>query len=110
MKAHIRKTKTQENISLLTIQPFGMEFPTTIPVITKGSRDKTGAWTWNGSLDKPTVRPSVRTKYFNKEGKKVELHYWLNDGICKCLSDCTDGNAGKELELSNINEAFLPTE
>ncbi|WNH10012.1 DUF6527 family protein [Thalassobellus suaedae] len=73
-----------------------------LPVITKGTRHGTNAWTWNGSLDKPTLRPSIRTGYYN--GKEMtEIHYWLNDGICQCLGDCKDGNAGKNIELLEMD-------
>lgn len=76
---------------------------TQLPVITNGKRQGTNAWTWNGSLDKPTLKPSIRTKYYN--GKEMtEIHYWLNDGFCECLSDCKDGNAGKKLELQKIDQ------
>jgi len=92
------KLENREGVDYLSFTPEGMRFPTTIPVIIKGNRDKANAWTWNGSLDKPTVRPSVRTKYA-KEGVMTEIHYWLNDGICDCLGDCKDGNAGKKLPL-----------
>lgn len=72
-----------------------------LPVITKGTRSGTNAWTWNGDLEKPTLRPSIRTRYYN--GKEMtEFHCWLNDGIADCLSDCKDGNAGKKLELLEI--------
>ena len=71
---------------------------TQLPVITKGTRQGTNAWTWNGSLENPTLRPSVRTNYHN--GKEMtEIHYWLNDGIADCLGDCKDGNSGKKLTL-----------
>lgn len=93
------KLENRDGVNYLSFTPEGMKFPTTIPVITKGNRDKANAWTWNGSLDKPTVRPSVRTKYANSEGVMTEIHYWLNDGICDCLGDCKDGNAGKKLPL-----------
>jgi flagellar hook assembly protein FlgD len=74
-----------------------------LPVITKGTRQGTNAWTWNGDLEKPTLRPSVRTGYYN--GKEMtEIHYWLNDGIADCLSDCKDGNAGKKLALMEIEQ------
>jgi len=74
-----------------------------LPVITKGTRQGTNAWTWNGDLDKPTLRPSVRTRYYN--GKEMtEIHYWLNDGIADCLGDCKDGNAGKKLALIEITQ------
>jgi Family of unknown function (DUF6527) len=71
---------------------------TQLPVITKGTRKGTNCWTWNGSLEKPTLRPSIRTGYYN--GKEMtEIHYWLNDGIADCLSDCKDGNAGNKIQL-----------
>jgi hypothetical protein len=74
---------------------------TQLPVITKGTRKGTNAWTWNGDLEKPTIRPSVRTKYYN--GKEMtEIHYWLNDGVADCLGDCKDGNAGKKIELETL--------
>jgi len=34
----------------------------------------------------------------------TEIHYWLNDGIADCLSDCKDGNAGKKLVLMEIEQ------
>jgi hypothetical protein len=92
----------RNGVCYLTFTPEGMPFPTTIPVITKGSRNKANAWTWNGSLDTPTVKPSVKTQYTNEKGEMVVIHYWLNDGVCECLSDCTDGNAGKKINLIKI--------
>ena len=95
------KLENRNVVDYLSFKPKGMKYQTTIPVITKGIRDENNAWSWNGDLDKPTVRPSVRTKYHN--GKEMtEIHYWLNDGICDCLSDCKDGNAGKKLELETV--------
>jgi hypothetical protein len=82
--------------------PAGEDHPITLGVITKGNRDshQRTVWTWNGDLEKPTLRPSIRTVYGNGKIK----HYWLNDGICKILNDSTDGNAGKELPLEEFNE------
>lgn len=74
---------------------------TRLPVITKGTREGSNAWTWNGDLEYPTLKPSIRTFYYN--GKEMtEIHYWLNDGKADCLSDCKDGNSGKKLKLINI--------
>lgn len=86
----------------LTFTLEGMFFPVTLPVITKGNRSKANAWTWNGCLEKPTLRPSIRTKYSNLEGEETEIHYWLNDGVCDCLSDCKDGNANRKIPLKEI--------
>ena len=92
------KLENINGVDYLSFTPKGMKHLTKLPVITKGNRDKANAWTWNGDLEKPTIRPSVRTGYHN--GKEMtEIHYWLNDGICDCLSDCKDGNAGKKLPL-----------
>ena len=90
-------------IDYLTFKVSGEVGLTQLPVITKGSRDKLNAWTWNGSLESPTLRPSVRTKYHN--GKEMtEIHYWLNDGIVDCLGDCKDGNEGKKLTLLEVEQ------
>lgn len=93
------KLEHRGGIDYLTFTPSGMETPTMIPVITKGSRKDSGAWTWNSSLEKPSVKPSIRTKYVNSDGVLTEIHYWLTDGICNCLNDCKDGNSGKKLSL-----------
>lgn len=93
------KLEIVNGVDYLSFTPQGMPHLTQLPVITKGSRDKANAWTWNGSLEKPTLRPSIRTKYMNENNEWTEIHYWLNDGICDCLGDCKDGNAGKKLQL-----------
>jgi hypothetical protein len=96
------KLENHNGIDYLTFKVNDEIGLTQLPVITKGSRDKSNAWTWNGDLEKPTLRPSVRTTYHN--GKEMtEIHYWLNDGVCICLSDCKDGNAGKKLELETVS-------
>ena len=97
------KLENKDGVDYLSFTPEGMKTPTTLPVITKGNRDKANAWTWNGSLEKPTVRPSVRTSYHNSK-KMTEIHYWLNDGVCQCLGDCKDGNAGKHLPLIDVQQ------
>lgn len=96
------KLENRNGIDYLSFTPVGMSIHTTIPVITKGSRDDANAWSWNGSLETPTVRPSVKTQYTNEKGENVIIHYWLNDGICQCLSDCTDGNANRNLILNDV--------
>lgn len=94
------KLENRNGVDYLTFTPEGMGFPTSLPVITKGNRDKANAWTWNGDLEKPTVRPSVKTVY--GVNGRYTIHYWLNDGICQCLGDCNDGNAGKHLPLKDV--------
>ena len=96
------KLENHNGIDYLTFKVNDEIGLTQLPVITKGSRDKSNAWTWNGDLEKPTVRPSIALQYHNGE-KMVKYHCWLNDGICKSLGDCTDGNAGKDLLLQEYD-------
>lgn len=69
----------------------------TLPVILHGTRKGTGCWTWNGSTDKPTLRPSVLTT-----GHNFRCHSWINDGQAQFLPDCSHDFAGKTLELLNV--------
>lgn len=95
MKAKLNNYDGVDYLSFKVNDEIGI---TQVPVITKGTRNGTNAWTWNGDLENPTLRPSLRTSYHN--GKELtEIHYWLNDGIADCLSDCKDGNAGKKIVL-----------
>jgi hypothetical protein len=77
----------------------GYEYPLELPVITSGTREGTGAWTWNGSLEKPTLRPSIKSTH---GGSGLVSHYWLNDGECQHLADSTDGLAGQTLPLKPL--------
>lgn len=96
------KLETFNGIDYLSFTPRGMPMVTMLPVIKKGSRDLNNAWTWNGSLESPTLKPSVKTTYTNTKGEKVVIHYWLTDGVCKVLSDSTDGNSGKYIHLTEV--------
>ncbi len=70
----------------------------TLPVITSGSRKGTGNWTWNGSTDKPTLKPSVLTTDGN-----FRCHSWINDGTAQFLADCSHELAGQTVELLEVN-------
>lgn len=87
----------------LRFQPHGYEFPIALPVITSGSREAARAWTWNGDLEKPTLKPSVKTTH--ADGKVS--HIWLTDGMCQHLADSTDGLAGQTLPLMSLANSVL---
>lgn len=81
----------------------------TLPIITRGTRAGTGAWTWNGSVDAPTLRPSVAVNGFfcadDENGERDEpfaCHSWINDGKVQFLSDCTHEFAGQTLDLLDL--------
>ena len=69
----------------------------TLPVITRGSRDNTGCWTWNSSTEKPTLKPSVLTK-----GHNFRCHSWINDGQAIFLSDCSHDYANSTHDLLEV--------
>jgi hypothetical protein len=53
-------------------------------------------WTWNGSLDKPTFRPSLLCNFTSPE---TRCHSFVTDGQIQFLSDCWHALAGKTVEL-----------
>lgn len=75
-------------------------------VVLSGSRDKATerrrepVWSWNGSVDAPTVRPSILTK-----GIGV-CHSFVNDGKVQFLNDCTHEHAGKTMDLLDVDTEF----
>lgn len=69
--------------------------PRCLPVQTRGSRAGTGNWTWNGSREAPTLKPSLATKFTDHK-----CHVWINDGKVIHLADCTCGLAGKTERLA----------
>ncbi|MGP1680845.1 MAG: DUF6527 family protein [Giesbergeria sp.] len=71
----------------------------TLPVIRSGTRDGTGCWTWNGSTDAPTFRPSVLT-----EGHDFRCHSWINDGAAQFLDDCSHEFKGTTVALNAVGE------
>lgn len=68
-------------------------------------------WTWNGSLEKPTLSPSIlrRTGPFPPEWKNSKLilnsdrlhicHSFIREGRIEFLGDCTHKLAGQTVTL-----------
>jgi hypothetical protein len=70
-----------------------------IPVIFgNATRAGTNCWSWNGSVEKPTLRPSIRTR----DGHYT-CHTWVNDGQAQFLNDCTHELAGQTLDLLEVD-------
>ena len=68
-----------------------------LPIQIKGSRKDTNYWSWNGDIDKPTLKPSIKTKYNN-----IICHSFVNDGIIEFLNDCTHEMKDRKLPLLEI--------
>lgn len=73
-----------------------------LPVMIGGTRRGTPNWTWNGDVDKPTVKPSVLTRGEDNRGQHV-CHSWINDGKVQFLGDCSHEHAGKTMDLLEVD-------
>lgn len=71
----------------------------TLPVIIKGTRDGTGCWTWNGDVDKPTLRPSVLT---TAQHLGMHCHTWVSDGKAQFLEDCSHELRGQTVDMLEV--------
>lgn len=81
----------------VTIKIPGPSGTLTLPVIQHGTREGTGCWTWNGSTEAPTLRPSVLTV-----GHDFRCHSWINNGKVQFLSDCSHEFIDKTMDLLDV--------
>jgi len=73
-----------------------------IPVMIGGTRAGTGNWTWNGSVDSPTLKPSILTRGGHVD-KPVVCHTFVNDGMAQFLGDCSHELAGQTIPLLEVD-------
>ncbi len=59
-------------------------------------------WTWNGSMENPTVQPSIRTQ------GKIMCHVYLTDGRIQFLGDCGHALAGKTVPMVDWDTLWEP--
>lgn len=65
-------------------------------------------WSWNGSLDKPTVSPSVRHFINLTAGSENTIcHYFITDGYIQYCNDCEHKLAGQTVELPEYDRTNL---
>jgi len=72
-----------------------------IPVLPKTAIDQPSPWQWNGSLEKPTLSPSILQ---HPAGDIPRCHHYLKEGKIQFLSDCDHEYAGQTVELTEIRE------
>lgn len=57
-------------------------------------------WTWNGSLEKPSVQPSLLVRWTEGEARTpMVCHSFIADGRIQFLGDCTHPLAGQTVDL-----------
>jgi len=71
-----------------------------LPVQIKGPRKGTGNWTWNGDVEKPTLKPSVLHDF--RPNDSLVNHIWITDGKVIFLKDSTHELAGETLDLLDL--------
>jgi len=59
-------------------------------------------WNWNGSVDAPTVLPSVLSRG-GREGRETVCHSFITDGRVQFLTDCTHEFAGQTMDLLDVD-------
>lgn len=62
---------------------------------------KAPLWKWNGSLEAPTVEPSIMVNA-SKRGDYPLCHSFVREGKIEFLPDCTHSLAGQTLPLQPI--------
>ena len=77
---------------------------------------KTPQWTWNGSLEAPTLSPSILTRQEHKrrrvDGVSTDVglfvcHSFMVDGQMQFLGDCTHALAGQTVPLPPLPDWFM---
>lgn len=58
------------------------------------------SWEWNGDLTRPTVSPSILTRYT----AGTVCHSFMRDGRVEFLTDCTHELAGQTVDLPALPE------
>lgn len=103
--------KEATHLEMILPGPTGM---IRLPVMIGGTRDGTPNWTWNGRLEKPTIKPSVLTRGTLPltdeqhdrvmKGEKLTptpfvCHSFINDGKVQFLGDCTHEFKNQTVDL-----------
>ena len=93
-----------EDATHITLNVPGPTGLLTLPVIRRGTREGTNCWSWNGSTDAPTLRPSVLTQGHSERGQ-FRCHSWITDGQAQFLEDCDHALRGQTVDLLDVNTA-----
>jgi len=91
------QTEVEEATHVMLNLP-GLTGKLTLPIILKGIRQGTNCWSWNGSVDKPTLKPSILTSF----GTIGTCHSFVNEGKVQFLSDSTHSLAGQTVDLLDV--------
>lgn len=87
---------------------YGNEDDTRLAIWCPGCNDLHGpcvkgpnAWQWNGSLEKPTLSPSI---LINKDKPESRCHSFVKEGKIQFLNDCFHELKGQTVPLPELPE------
>lgn len=74
-----------------------------LPVLVGMSKTRAGTncWSWNGDVEKPTIRPSILNDF--RPHDPLVNHIWITDGQVIFLGDCSHELAGQTLDLLDVD-------
>lgn len=61
-----------------------------------------GGWSFNGDLNRPTISPSVRTRY--GDALAYTCHFFVRDGRIEYCADSTHKMAGQTVDLPDMED------
>lgn len=99
MSAKFHDMGMQEGERWIAFHCPGCECGHTIPVT--GVR----RWQWNGSLEKPSLIPSILVNRGSANPTTPVCHSYVTNGQIQFLHDCTHSLAGKTVELPDWDAA-----
>jgi hypothetical protein len=67
------------------------------------TQQRAGLWAWNGSLDAPTLTPSIKVTSTDDDVVNV-CHSFLTDGQMHFLDDCSHAYRGQVVPLAEYTE------
>lgn len=69
-------------------------------------------WSWNQSVELPTLSPSVRHFIPADEGRpeKTTCHYFVRDGRIEFCGDCDHALSGKTVEMDEPKHEDVPND
>lgn len=59
------------------------------------------AWKWNGSMESPTLQPSVLVNVGGGNSTRPICHIFMTDGKIQFLADCTHAFAGRTVAMQD---------
>jgi uncharacterized protein DUF6527 len=73
--------------------------------------DNRPKWDWNGSLEKPTISPSILSHWtWGPEHEPRVCHSFVREGVVEFLSDCTHPLAGQHVPMKPEHAGFATFE